>query len=251
MLGNMSEDVRRTGEWDRMVRELEAAALEDDADINDMIRQSAIAFFRAYRSELSAADVEALKSRFVGLEDRDTAAGIHDIEGAMAFTAGRYDDAVRSWIANADASDLNAPYSLPKAGVAAIIGGDATMAEATLARLAGLGARGRAIEADMAAIRAGVAALKGDAGTAVSGFRAAREAFRDLGLVWDVALLGLSAGTRLGTVDVEVRGWVQEAAGTFGKLRTGALLAVAEHLLEGSPTPVDVPSSAVRAPTPG
>jgi class 3 adenylate cyclase len=252
MLGNMAEDVRRLGDWDRMLRELESAALDDDADINDMLRQAAIALYQAYRGELAATDAEELKARLMILEDRDVSAASHDIDGAMALTAGRFGDAARAWIANADTSDLNAPYALPKAAVAAVLGGDAETARLALDRLAALGARGRAIEADVTVIKAGIAAIGGDLAGARLGYRAARVLFRDLGLRWDEALLGLSAALRLGTADPEVRGWVEEAATIFRELRTGAFLDLAERALEDAPAATAMPAQpdADRSSTP-
>ena len=79
-------------------------------------------------------------------------------------------------------SDLNAPYSFPKAGRAAVLAGDAAMARAAVDGLARIGARGRAMDADRAAIGAGIAALEGDLMGARTGYRTAVAAFRDLGL---------------------------------------------------------------------
>ena len=248
MLGNLSEDARRTGEWDQMLRDLSAAAMEGDAASNQVVLDVAVALYRAYRGELATADVDALKARLRMMEDRDVISSSHDLDAAMAFAAGRFADAAAAWTTNADSSELNAAYALPKAGLAAVMAGDAETATAVLARLTTLGARGQAVEADIASIRAGVAALSGDRVGAVSAYRACRTSYRDLGLRWDEALLGLAAGTRLGVADPEVRGWVEEAAITFRHLRTPSLLDMAERLLESSPGPASAGSGAATAP---
>ena len=251
VLSNMAEDIRRVGDWDPVIRDLQAAAMDDDADVNDMLRQASITFFRAYRSELTTAEYEALRARLSSLDDRDVASSANDIDGAMALTAGRFDDAATAWFAVADVSDLNAAYSLPKAGVASVLGGDARTARLALDRLTALGARGRAIEADMAAIRAGIAALDGDRSGALAGYRTARTAFADLALRWDVAILGLSAGLRLGTAEAEVRGWIEESVSIFRELRAMAYVDMAERALEGAPVrPAAAPKPSERSSTP-
>ena len=178
----------------------------------------------------------------------DVAAAIHDIDGALAFAASRWSDAARSWIANAEASDLNAPYALPKAGLAAVLAGDASMAQDVLDRLAAIGARGRALETDMAGIRAGMTAIAGDPGAALAAYRSTRAVFRELGLSWDEALCGMAAGLRLGLADAEVRGWVGAAAATFGQLRARPFVEMAERLLEGAPTVRSESPESISAP---
>jgi class 3 adenylate cyclase len=247
MLGNMAEDVLRTGDWDPIVRELEAAS-DDVNEVDDLLRRASLSLFYLYRGEMTPDELAAMKARLETLGDRDVAASRHDLDGVAAFVDGRFADAARSWIANADASDLNAPYALPKAGRAAARAGEVELAETTLSRLAALGTRGRAIETDMVAIRAGVAALKGDRTAALAGYREARQSFRDLGLRWDEALLGMSAGTRLGMDDAEVRGWVTEAATILRQLRARPLMDQADRLLDGAPRSAAAPPTQPAGP---
>ena len=102
-----------------------------------------------------------------------------------------------------------------------------------LDRLAALGTRGRAIDADRATIRAGLAALAGDRGAALAGYRTAMSAYRDLGLAWDEALLGHEAATTLGTGDVEVAAWVDQARATFARLGAAPMLERLEEAVTG------------------
>jgi class 3 adenylate cyclase/tetratricopeptide (TPR) repeat protein len=236
MLGNMAEDVRRTGDWDSILHELEGAALDDDSDVNELFLQVGIASLRMYRGETTVETEADLVRRLEALQDRDVAAAASDLRAVRAVIERRYGDAVVHWIANADASPLNAPYALPKAGLAAIVAGDAAAAGMVLDRLASIGARGKALETDIAAIRAGLAALAGDRATALTGYRAVRTAFRELGLPWDEALTGIVAGARLGTAEPEVHGWVEEAASTFRGLRARPFVEMAERLLAVAPS---------------
>ena len=139
-------------------------------------------------------------------------------------------------------SDLNQPYILPRAGHAFVLAGDDAGAEGTLERLRALGTRGRAVDADRAAIAAGIAALRGDASGALTGYRTAIAAWRGLGLPWDEALTALGAVTVLGAADPEVAGWVDVAHSTFERLRAAPLVERLDEAVAATPTR--------RAPTP-
>ncbi len=235
MLGNMAEDVRRTGDWDPIVKELEGAGSDDEHDVNELLRLGALTNFLAYRGELSLEAADALKARLATLDDADVGSAIHDLDGSTGFANGNFAAAAQAWIRNADGSALNAPYALPKAGLAAVLAGDAGLAGSILGRLAASGARGRAVETDVVAIQAGISAIRGDRAAAMAAYRTARLAYRDLGLRWDEALLGFSAAVRLGVDDAEVRGWADEGAAIFRHLRVRPISDQVERLLEGAP----------------
>jgi class 3 adenylate cyclase/predicted ATPase len=250
MLGNMAEDVRRTGEWDEVIRELETAAAAENDESTDLILRSALSLLKTYRGEVTAEEASALRSRLTALDDRDVASSADDLDGAMALAQGRFAAAATAWLRNAEQSDLNAPYALPKAGYAAILGSDAVTARLTLDRLRALGSRGRAIETDIAVTGAGLAALAGDRAAAIAGFASARSAFHDLGLPWDQALAGFAAGIRLGPEDPEVRRWLEEALATFRALRAQPFMEMTERVLEAAPPVVPGVSSEPAAPAP-
>jgi hypothetical protein len=127
-------------------------------------------------------------------------------------------------------SDLNAPYSLPRAGCAAVLAGDAGAARAALAQLDGIGTRGRAVDADRTVIRAGIAAIEGDESAASAGYRTAIDSFRGLGLPWDEALAGLSAAIRLGSGVSDVSEWVESARRTFVRFEAAPLVALLDAM---------------------
>jgi class 3 adenylate cyclase/tetratricopeptide (TPR) repeat protein len=227
-LGNVAEDVRRTGEWDWVVGELDQAIRDEDRNVTDLVLDSARAIFHALRGELAPAAASDLNARIEGLGDMDVAASAEDLRATIALAEGRFTDAADAWITNADRSDLNAPYALPKAGVAAVLGRDAERAQRVLDRLAASGVRGRALETDILAIRAGVAALGGARDEGLAGFRMAWTRYGDLGLVYDQALMALAAATAVGADDPEVAGWLGEARTIFDRLRAKPLLAMAD-----------------------
>jgi class 3 adenylate cyclase/tetratricopeptide (TPR) repeat protein len=227
-LGNTAEDVRRTGEWDWVLRELDGAIRDEDRNVTDLFLEHVRANYMAMRGQLTPADVAVLESRTHELGDADMAASLHDLSGAIAMAEGRFVDAAREWIVFAEGSDLNAPYALPRAGVAATMGGDAALANEVLARLGALGTRGRAIETDISVIRAGVLAIEDDHDTAMAGYRIAWSRFADLGLVYDQALMALAAAATIGSSDPEVAGWLGEARSIFERLKAAPLLAMVD-----------------------
>ena len=233
-IGNMAEDLRRTGEWDWITAALEQAIHDQDRNVTDLLLDAARAEYQVLRGEMSLEELQEVVDRLTDLDDHDVAASAHGLQALVDLFAGRYTDAAVSWIRMADGSDLNAPYALPKAGIAAVLGGDARTAQTTLDRLSALGARGRAVEADMDAIRAGLAAIAGDRRAAQAGFRDVRSRYQDLGLTWDVGFIGMVAAARLDAADPEVAGWIAESRVIFERLRARPVLEMLEHLVGGA-----------------
>jgi class 3 adenylate cyclase/tetratricopeptide (TPR) repeat protein len=232
-LGNTAEDVRRTGEWDWVVGELDRAIRDEDRNVTDLFLEHVRAGFMALRGTLTLPDLESLQARTTELGDADMEASLHDIRGTMAFADGRFLDAARGFVTFAEGSDLNAPYALPRAGLAAVLGLDAGLAREIVDRIGGLGARGRAIETDVSVIRAGVAALEGDRDGAMAAYRSAWARYGELGLVYDRGLLALVAAATIGADDPDVAGWLGEARSTFERLRAAPLLAMVDDHAAG------------------
>ena len=230
-LGNMAEDLRRTGDWEWIQRELDQAVRDEDRNFTDLFAVSARDLLLAWQGELGAEEAAAHAAALEALDDGDTSSGANDLRATLAFTRGDYAEAARQWAVQTELSDLNAPYGLPKQGLSAVLAGDAAQAQQALDRLAVLGSRGRAVETDMAGIRAGIAALAGDVDGALAGYRAVWAAYGDLGLVWDQALTSISAGTRLGVADPEIVEWLREGRRTFVKVRAAPMIAQVDRLL--------------------
>ena len=227
-LGNTAEDVRRTGEWDWVMRELDGAIRDEDRNVTDLYLEHVRANYLALRGALPPAEFASIEARTKDLGDPDMESSVHDLKGTLALSESRFVDAAREWIAFADGSDLNAPYALPRAGVAAVLGLDAVLARSILERLGGLGTRGRAIETDISVIRAGIMAIEGDHDAAMAGYRLAWSRFGDLGLVYDQGLLALVAAATVGSADPEVAGWLGEARAIFERLKAAPLLAMVD-----------------------
>jgi class 3 adenylate cyclase/predicted ATPase len=231
-IGNMAEDIRRTGDWDWILAELGRAIRDEDRNISDVLLDAAEAEYKILRGEISDDDLAGVLDRIGKVDDTDVATSANGLKALAGLTHGSFVKAAREWIKQADGSPLNAPYALPRAGHAAILGGDPGLAQSILDRLAAIGSRGRAIETDIAGIRAGMAALAGDTAAAQAGYRDVRSRFAELGLGWDVAYMGLVAAARLDPADAEVASWIAESRATFERVKARPVLDLLERVIE-------------------
>ena len=229
-IGNMAEDIRRTGDWDWIVGELERAIRDDDRSVNDLLLETALLEFRISRGQAGQAELDEVALRLEQLNDFDVKLAAYSLRAIIDLIAGDFQAAAAAWISFAEGSALNAPYALPKAGHAAVLAGDAALAQKVVDRLVELGSRGRAIEADMDGIRAGILAIGGDHQPAKAAFRDVRSRFHELGLAWDVAFNGLVAAVRLDSTDPEVAGWIADARTLFERLRARPFAALLDSV---------------------
>ncbi|HKF84748.1 MAG TPA: adenylate/guanylate cyclase domain-containing protein [Candidatus Limnocylindrales bacterium] len=231
-IGNVSEDARRTGDWDWVIGEMETTRQHDLDPAGQVVLDMSLLTFRILRGEASDADIDDVMRRLFSLEDRDVASSANDIRALRAVMSRDWATAHAEWREEADASDYNAPYALPRAAVAAILGRDAEGARSALEAFSALGTRGRAADADRLAVGAGIRALEGDRDGALGEYRTALSAYQDLGLAFDEALLALQALTTIGPAEPEVRAMGEAARPIALRLRAAAILRYLEHLLE-------------------
>jgi hypothetical protein len=240
LVSNASEDARRTGDWDWALGE-QATTLGQaiEAFTSGGIRGQR-AFYEVHRELVPRPELHAIVDWMLALEDSDMQGTGLDLQAQLAFSEGRWGDAAAAWRRVAEVSEFNAPYSLPRAARAAILARDATVAQAAIDGITESGARGRAIEADVTAARAGIAALRSDPEAALEAYRTARVAYRDLGLVWDQALLAMEAASVLPPSTPEVAAWLEEARTILAGLRARPL---AQRLEEIAARPGDAPAA--------
>lgn len=246
-LGNAAEDARRTGDWAWAIAELEAAVELDLDETTRLTLRAALALLRSLQGRLATDVLQEILEGIGGLDDNDTMATAFDLQANDSLVRGEFLDAFEFQMRVVGLSDLNAPYCLPRAGYAAVLAGDSGRAQAALNQLNDIGIRGRAVDADRAGIRAGIAAIEGDQVAAVAGYRAAVEAFQGLGLPWDEALAGLSAAIRLGRDAPGVREWANTARATFTRLEATPLVELLDRVMDGAPQGADSAPSATRA----
>jgi len=105
---------------------------------------------------------------------------------------------------------------------------------------------GGATDADLASLRAGIAAAEGRIDEALAGYRSALAIYRDIGLRGDIALTGLDMAALIGPREAAVRVAAAEALEIFTELEAAPLVARLERLLlPGRPAadPANVPGS--------
>jgi class 3 adenylate cyclase/tetratricopeptide (TPR) repeat protein len=187
-----------TGEWGWALETAEDLLHPGTPIANRLNLAAAIALVRALRGE---ADPTAALREMGPLDDGtddQVRAGIELAMAWVAFTTGRLDEATSH--AEAAAAGLLGIERLHAAAMAARVGlwsGDEARATAWLSRMEALEIRGRAVAAHLATMRAGVAAL-GDRADGAERFRAASEAWRELGLDGDRAICLTDAAHLLG-----------------------------------------------------
>ncbi len=223
MVMNGSYGAFRTGDWDwavRQVADLESAALED----SDRIAASAIAVMIGAARGDSVAERLAEIERIVGAgSDRQSQAVLRDIESNTAFAQGRLDEAHDGSLDTAAMMAWLAPTAYLTAARCALWSGDARRARSSLERLEAT-THGPAISAGRAEISAGLLALAGETSAALTNYREAFEAWRDLGLVWDEALMAIDMATLIGPGEPDVLAAARIASTTLARLRAAPFL---------------------------
>ncbi len=210
LISNASEDAVRLGEW--TWHESQAASFED-TELSTLHRLAigfAAAVIATLRGDPGATDL--VKQVHVDLEvagDTDYSNTASDLDAWVAMVEGRYPAARDDWFKQAEQSDTNAPFALPRAARAALLARDAAGAREAIARLDAMGVRGQVLDIERQAIGAGIDALEGRTTEAIAGFRAAMAAWRDGGVLWDEAWTAWCALETLGSDQAEVRkiGW--------------------------------------------
>jgi hypothetical protein len=127
------------------------------------------------------------------------------------------------------------------AGRAALHLGDTATAEKALALMEPI--PGRAVDADIRALQAGVAARHDDIEDALAGYRAALTAYREMGLRFDLAITGLDMAALLGPDVPGVRAAAAEARAILVELGAKPVIARLDRLVAAEKPPVGGPTS--------
>ena len=204
LLGNGVEAALRTGDWSWALGELDSALAEDlEASDRALLLGPKIAIL-ALRGEPATALATEMTALIGPLPDVGMMVTLDLTAADEAFGTGRLADARTFYRRAAEVSPANINISLTRSARAALWQHDSAGAMADIAALDAAGLHGQAVEADRTVIQAGIAALEGRSADAISLYRVARRAWRDLGLVWDEALCGLDMALFLGHEDPEV-----------------------------------------------
>ncbi|HYC06576.1 MAG TPA: hypothetical protein VEG29_01525, partial [Candidatus Binatia bacterium] len=205
MMDNAFAAAMRVGDWD-FVDEVLEPMLGDEVDpVIRCVALSDAVILAAARGdpthELVAA-IDAIPDRPDDVVKPTTSAWTRAV---VAYASGDYELARREYRTAGDLYSQGEADAYLVAARAALHAGNATAAASDLARVDSLPRRGRAIDTDRLILRSGIAALEGRPAEAIAGYRQALDAWRDLGLAWDEALLALDMASFLDPAEPEVR----------------------------------------------
>jgi class 3 adenylate cyclase/tetratricopeptide (TPR) repeat protein len=225
LLGNAAWFALRTGDWPWAVAELEAALAEEFEGPNLATLPGNQVLFGALRGEPVTDQLDEV-IRLIGDSDDPRMLSLGaELDAYVAFAAGRLGDARTAWRRFAELQVGSLPEALPPAARAALWAGDGGAARHDLVALDSSGFHGPAVEADRRTMRAGIAALEGRTAEALSLYREALHAWRDLGLAWDEALCGLDMATLLDPAEPEVHAAAESAREILVRLEAAPFIA--------------------------
>jgi class 3 adenylate cyclase/tetratricopeptide (TPR) repeat protein len=235
MGSNAAEMATRIGEWDR------AEAIFSDLASLELDPSDRFVFdsFAALRNVLRGrpyAEGLARAEAFAQTSDEPGVVGqVDSLKGWIALVEGRFADAHAAWSAAAAINGGFATTEAPLAARAALWAGDATQARAAADLARSVGGRGRAINASMRGMDAGIAALTGQADEAAGGYRDAIRQWRNLEAWFELALCQLDFVRFVGGASPDVAAAAAEAREIFTRLGAPAFL---QRLEEAVAAPV-------------
>jgi hypothetical protein len=224
MAVNAGYGALRTGDWEWAIREclaVEEAAIEETDRINAEVLRSII---DGYRGLDTTERLVAVRRVVDASSDPQSVAVLRDVESHVALAEGRLDAAYDLALETAGLMAWLAPTAYLTAARSALWRRDVEKSSEALVRLEAT-THGPAISAARAEIDAGLLALDGPRPAALSRYREALQAWRDLGLPWDEAVTAISMAILLGPRETDVVAAAQTAEATFERLGAKTFLA--------------------------
>jgi class 3 adenylate cyclase/tetratricopeptide (TPR) repeat protein len=221
---NAAGHALRIGEWDRAAA-IVADLLAMDLDPSDRFLTECLSAVvdvlrgRPHEEALARAEAFAKTS-----DEPQLVAQIESTRGLIALIEGRYADAYADATQSATRNPSNSGDDLPVAARAALWMGKPEVAADAAERLKASGIRGRAVNASLRGIEAGVDALTGKPEDAANAYRDAMRQFRDLEAWYDLAMCQLDFVRLVGGESPDVKAAADEARAIFTRLGAPGLL---------------------------
>jgi tetratricopeptide (TPR) repeat protein len=246
LIAVLGECALRTGETRLAFADVEDALAEEvDPAVRVWLLRAACAILAARGEPVE--DRLAEMRRIAGDSgDTQLRANISSATAFASFAAGDLDQACALWRRSASLTAFQLPTSLARAARAALWAGDGAAAMEDIAALDASGFHGPAIEADRRTIRAGLAALDGHPADALTLYREALRAWRDLGLAWDEALCGLDMAFLLDPAEPEVRVAAEAAREILVRLEAAPFIARFDASMAAQPSGLGLRRSAIE-----
>jgi class 3 adenylate cyclase/tetratricopeptide (TPR) repeat protein len=231
LLSNMTECALHTGDWDLALAERSERERPDLLPSDRLLLVGPAEAIMAMRGDTDGAEtsLRVSESALAQSSDPQAAAIFRLGEARIALVAGRLDEAYEKAIeAAGQASAVFPEISLPVAGRAALWLSDRSRLRAVLERMEELGGRPGWVAANIATLKAGLAALESRYDEAAPIYRDAAQRWRDLELWPHLGLSQMEFAT-LVPDDADAATAAQEARDIFTRLNSPPLLKLLEE----------------------
>jgi class 3 adenylate cyclase/tetratricopeptide (TPR) repeat protein len=224
MGGNAAGNAIHVGEWDSATEILGEMLAAELAPPDRYLVDCLAATIDALRGRPFDASLERAESYARTTDEPQAVAQIKSVRALLALIDGRFGEAYMESVSNARENRANAPEDLPLAARAALWAGKPEQAQEAADELRTLGTHGRAMNAALRAVDAGIAATTGHPEDGAAAFRDAIRQWRDLECWWDLALCELDFVRFVGGENPDAKAAAEEARAVFSRLGAPAFL---------------------------
>ena len=208
----------RLGEWESAAAVVAEVAAVDLAAQDRFLVDCIVATMDALRGRPFEAPLERAEA-FARTTDEPQAVGqINSTRAWLALIDGRFGQAFDEGVGNSEINPANMAEDLPVAARAPVWAGKPDDPRRAAEHLSSNRNHGRAINASMRTIEAGLAAVAGDTERAMAGYRDVIRQWRDLGAAFDLALCELDFVKFVGGENPDAKAAAEEAESIFRRL---------------------------------
>jgi hypothetical protein len=214
----------RVGEWDNAAEILSELAGTELAPPDRYLVDCISTILDGLRGRPVEASVERAEAFARTTDEPQVLGQIRAVRAWLALLGGEFGTAFAEVWANATANPSGASEDLPLAARAALWAGKVDDATRAADGLATIGVHGRALNASLRTIEAGVAGITGKPEEASAAYRDAIRQWRDLGTAFDLALCELDFVKFVGGESPDVEAAATEARSIFTRLGAPSFL---------------------------
>jgi hypothetical protein len=222
---NATQAAMDVGEWEWALGQCTAFMETEPEDVERAMLTYSRLMIGSLRGEDPSEEAAWLEQYFGASDAEMLRETIPEMRFWVALGAGRVPDACEAAMAYGHMRPAEASYIYFYAGVCALWERDGERAAAALDALDSTGVHGRVVDMDRRTIGAGLAALDGRPGDALSAFREALAGWRDLGAPWREALTAITMATLLDPATPEVRAAADDAREILVRLGAAPFVA--------------------------
>jgi class 3 adenylate cyclase/tetratricopeptide (TPR) repeat protein len=224
MGANSVGNALRVGEWDSAAATTAELAATDLTAPDRYLVDCIVTLMDALRGRPFDASLERAEA-FARTTDEPQAVGQMKATRAwLALVAGEFGEAFDEAWDNGAINPSNLADDMPVAARAALWAGRPDDAKRAADALGSIGVHGRAINASLRTIEAGIAALNGETEPATAAYRDAIRQWRDIGTAFDLALCELDFVKFVGGENPDAKAAAEEAESIFRRLDAPAFL---------------------------